>query len=499
MPDTTPPSFFSADAFGGFVTVTFDEALDPSAVPDAADFTVRVDGSVVGVSAVTLGDFTAVLAIVTPVLPDQTVAVSYAPGAHAHLRDVVLNEVVAFGPSAATNSTLDVPVVVPPPPVAPHGAGPVRFGLHPKVGLYPGHDPAYDSVPPRRTIHYPGLSSDRWPGRSLYTFVASRRAVFPTVGTFLNAMVSLIPASHWRFGEAAGTNADDHTAANHDGTYLGGFTLAQAGALAGDTDKAISLDGLTGRVDFGDVYDFNGTAPFSLVAIVRPNTVDATNRRIFSKLSSGGYEVYHSSGGLKVIRDDGTGSDELVGSAALTASVYQLVVATYDGANLRLYKDKTLLGTLASTRSIPNTAGALIIGNRTALDRGYDGRVDEPAVFSRALAKREVDFLVDSISSLALGMPLFPGAGTFIGGARNLVRTSLIGGAGRFLTKVILHRKRTSVLQGAGVLSNAPLASSAPRTTLSEIVDLESPDLVVDLAQHDGVVDLEQISETVSV
>lgn len=80
--------------------------------------------------------------------------------------------------------TWSEPPILPVPPVPAHGAGPARFGLRPRVGLYPGHDPAYDNTPPRRTIQYPGTSADRYPGRGLYIFISVRRAVYPDAALY---------------------------------------------------------------------------------------------------------------------------------------------------------------------------------------------------------------------------------------------------------------------------------------------------------------------------
>lgn len=60
------------------------------------------------------------------------------------------------------------------------GVGPARFGLKPGAGRKPGHNPLYDQVTPRHTIHYPGTTPDRYPSRSLIIFVNVRRAIFPS-------------------------------------------------------------------------------------------------------------------------------------------------------------------------------------------------------------------------------------------------------------------------------------------------------------------------------
>jgi hypothetical protein len=54
------------------------------------------------------------------------------------------------------------------------------------------------------------------------------------------------PVGYWRLGESAGTSAADSSGNGFTGTYIGVYTLAQAGALV-DTDTSVSF-GTTGRV-----------------------------------------------------------------------------------------------------------------------------------------------------------------------------------------------------------------------------------------------------------
>lgn len=83
--------------------------------------------------------------------------------------------------------------LVPTQAAANRGVGPPHGGLRPGFGRYPGHNPAYDNPGPRRTIQYPGITSSRYPGRSAYIFVATRRALYPATTLFPGANPALIP------------------------------------------------------------------------------------------------------------------------------------------------------------------------------------------------------------------------------------------------------------------------------------------------------------------
>src|SRR5690349_6401108 len=51
------------------------------------------------------------------------------------------------------------------------------------------------------------------------------------------------PVAYWRFEENGGPVARDWTKHGHDGTYQGGVAFGQAGAIPGEPDSAIGLNG----------------------------------------------------------------------------------------------------------------------------------------------------------------------------------------------------------------------------------------------------------------
>jgi hypothetical protein len=57
------------------------------------------------------------------------------------------------------------------------------------------------------------------------------------------------PAAYYRLGEVSGNAAVDSSGNAHSGTYLGGVTLGQPGAPAGDSDTSVAFNGVNGIVD----------------------------------------------------------------------------------------------------------------------------------------------------------------------------------------------------------------------------------------------------------
>ncbi|HRO99265.1 MAG TPA: LamG domain-containing protein, partial [Flavobacteriales bacterium] len=79
-------------------------------------------------------------------------------------------------------------------------------------------------------------------------------------------------------------------------------------------------------------------------------------------------------------------------TGALTLNQWQHVAATYDGANLRIYRNGVQIGSLASTATIGAAAAIpLQIGNWSQNDsRGFIGRIDEVRVWNVARSQADL-------------------------------------------------------------------------------------------------------------
>lgn len=92
----------------------------------------------------------------------------------------------------------------------------------------------------------------------------SRRPLFRTVRAsdqYSSFVLAKGPVGYWRLGESAGVTAFDASGNGNDGTYFGNPTLGQAGAISGDPDTAVGLNGPDSR-DYVEIAD-PGSAAFS--------------------------------------------------------------------------------------------------------------------------------------------------------------------------------------------------------------------------------------------
>jgi hypothetical protein len=83
-------------------------------------------------------------------------------------------------------------------------------------------------------------------------------------------------------------------------------------------------------------------------------------------------------------------SDGPSGTAQLPLNTWSHVAATYDGTNLRLYVNGTLVGTRAMSGQVTATANPLRIGGNTIWGEYFAGRIDEVRIYNRPLAATEI-------------------------------------------------------------------------------------------------------------
>jgi hypothetical protein len=200
------------------------------------------------------------------------------------------------------------------------------------------------------------------------------------------------PRSYWRLDESSGTVAADQTGAN-GGTYVGGVTLAQAGALAGDTNTSALFDGVNDYVTALDSSSLDLTTAVGVEAWVK-RTKSAAYQVIVGKPGNGQskFENYalwlDTSNRVIGYFGDGVNFVSVVGPAIDTN--WHHVVTTYDNATAKIYVDGTLRASTASTIRLTANALPLNIGRASSSAYYFGGRIDELAVYPSALSAQRV-------------------------------------------------------------------------------------------------------------
>lgn len=219
------------------------------------------------------------------------------------------------------------------------------------------------------------------------------------LSAYRNAVAADSPLSSWSLDETTGTAAVDRISARN-GVYVNQPTLNQPGAVTGQTGRSVLFDGTNDHVDLGDIYDFAGTAAFSVELWVNPGPTWQQWPRLVSKErftnenDRGGWTLigHNPNFGfghrLSFERYSGSTKNLVMTSRPLIPGQWTHVVATYDGATLQIYLDGALSARAPSNLPLENGTGPFLIG-AAGLDF-FPGRLDEVTVYGTALTPQRV-------------------------------------------------------------------------------------------------------------
>lgn len=208
-------------------------------------------------------------------------------------------------------------------------------------------------------------------------------------------VVGALPSlqSWWRFDEASGAPQDAKGVVA--GTIAGALLQNEAGLLVGQRGgKSIKSSGSNQYVNFGDVYDFAGTAPMTVVAWVKPDTLAASTCGIVAKTNAAvdGWLLRHTTAGLpQFLRYASSVFVVTASTVALVNGAVAMLAATYDGATQSIYhfSGGKLVSSVsaASAGSITNHAGELRVASRSDATAGLKGWLDDVQIHNAALSR----------------------------------------------------------------------------------------------------------------
>lgn len=207
--------------------------------------------------------------------------------------------------------------------------------------------------------------------------------------------------SYWKLDESSGNAADSVGANTLTNNNTVGYAAAKInnGADGGssNTDKSLSRDGNTpagiSYAQFVTAWSIslwmNETTQGSNKKFTGMQVSDGSNRR--------NMQLTSDSGTLKVNVYDGTANSYTTAQSLSTGTWYH-VVYTYDGTDIRIYLNGTLVLTQSRSFSQQNDSQAGGFGlvadrqNNSSVDF-FSGLVDEVGIWSRALSAGEVSQL----------------------------------------------------------------------------------------------------------
>lgn len=203
------------------------------------------------------------------------------------------------------------------------------------------------------------------------------------------------PILYYRFGETAGAPARDEVTGATTVYPVSGGTFGIAGALAGDPDTAITIDG-SFKLQLTQLVDFKDYAPFSVEAWLSPKTTATGSGFVLDHEAWDGRRGWLLSANSASIGFerwlDGGSSSIGVGQPTVEGQWHH-VIMSFDGTTQRLYIDAVRRTTATGTVplvviGVPWTVGAQ---NCTPCSgNGFKGSVDELAIYAQALSEERI-------------------------------------------------------------------------------------------------------------
>ena len=218
----------------------------------------------------------------------------------------------------------------------------------------------------------------------------------------------------WKMDEVSGTVAADSSGNGNDGTVVGG-----AQWVSGYIDGAIDFDGDDDYIDCGHDPVFNTAGEMTVATWLTVRSVPTAWASVVAK---GEYSWRLSCENLQPMFHFGitiwsATNPSIAGGTAVGFNEWHHVAGTYDGANINVYLDGSLDGTIATTSPIGVNAANVLIGeNPEAAGRNWDGMIDDVRIYNRALSQAELGELMPRQLKATLPNPADKSALTGVAG-----------------------------------------------------------------------------------
>lgn len=192
------------------------------------------------------------------------------------------------------------------------------------------------------------------------------------------------------FEEASGTGVTDRSGQGNAGT-IDGATRVTSGRFG----AALRFDGVNDSVGVPDANSLDLTTGMTAMGWVNPSALSGAWRTVLLKewtSLSLAYGIYASGDTLRPSAwlSTATADRFVIGTAAVPLNAWTNLASTYDGSNLRLYVNGTLVATRAGTGAIATSNLPLRIGGNSLWGEWFNGMIDEIRLYDRSLSASEI-------------------------------------------------------------------------------------------------------------
>jgi hypothetical protein len=221
----------------------------------------------------------------------------------------------------------------------------------------------------------------------------------------------------WRLDEDSSSTAAVDVLGSAPGQYVGAHAAAGSGPLAGQGGTGATFDGAASAVTLPGAADEPGTDPYTFELWARPERVDGSYRFLISREEAiagkrAGTGVWVSKSGLGFERWSAGHGTTIDYSPGLPLAQWSYVVASYDGATMRLYVNGVQVGSKPTSAPLSEVSGPTVLGAGAAAGAGFfAGDLADVALYRLALARAHVAaHYADGVHAPCTSVPAAAGA-----------------------------------------------------------------------------------------
>jgi len=238
-----------------------------------------------------------------------------------------------------------------------------------------------------------GYVFDSWSGD--LSGSSNPASITTTANKSVTANFSAAPApdnqlvAHWKFDEAAGTNAQDSSESSNNATIINAPVWT-----TGKINSALQFDGLNDYVNCSDAANLNFSSALTITAWIKiANPSQSRYMRIVSKKNiwnaPTGYELEYNP--YKNTLTALAGGNNYAQAANVNLdSTWHHVAAVIDGTTAKLYVDGQNKTTDPTLGTLLSNTYALQIGRQSASADYFNGSIDDVRIYNYALTGSDI-------------------------------------------------------------------------------------------------------------
>ena len=214
--------------------------------------------------------------------------------------------------------------------------------------------------------------------------------------SYRDVVLSLNPVGYWRLGETSGTTAVDLGSGGNNGTYTNGPTLAQAGGLTSEEDKAASFDGTNDYVNLGNNSALKfGSGNFTYSAWIKTSAAGANDMIVAESNNTTAERYIFKTTTNKAsfnCRDSSGNMLSAIGTTSVNDGNWHFIVGVRSGNTGYIYVDGVLeaTSTNGSVGSCDVAADVYIGGRYSGAGLEFSGTIDDVSIFNTALTSAQI-------------------------------------------------------------------------------------------------------------